>query len=148
MPADGLSLELTRTFPGPRARVFEFFASAALLVEWWGPSGFSIPSIEFVPRVGGTYRIEMQPPDGDVFALTGTFREVDVPSRLAFTFEWEPADPDDQETVAQLAFEETADSTTVLLRQGPFKTEARYALHRDGWSESLDKLAALVAEQR
>jgi uncharacterized protein YndB with AHSA1/START domain len=107
MPADRLSLELTRLFPAPRARVFEFFAEAALLAEWWGPRGFSIPRIDFVPRVGGTYRIEMQPPDGDAFELTGTFREVDSPSRLAFTFQWEPADPDDEETVAQLALEVT-----------------------------------------
>jgi uncharacterized protein YndB with AHSA1/START domain len=78
----------------------------------------------------------------------GSFREVDIPSRLAFTFEWEPADPDDEETVAQLALQVTDDSTTVHLRQGPFKTEARRALHRDGWTESLDKLAELVTEQR
>ncbi len=148
MPADGLSLELTRLFPAPRARVFEFFAEAALLAEWWGPRGFSIPSIDFVPRVGGTYRIEMQPPEGDAFALTGTFREVDIPSRLAFTFEWEPGDPDDEETVAQLALEVTDDSTRVQLRQGPFKTEARRALHRDGWTDSFDKLAELVTEER
>jgi uncharacterized protein YndB with AHSA1/START domain len=146
MPADGLSLELARLFPAPRERVFEFFANAALLAEWWGPSGFSIPSVDFVPRVGGTYRIEMQPPDGDAFELTGTFREVDIPSRLAFTFNWEPADLDDQETVVQLAFEATDDSTRVHLRQGPFKTEERRALHRDGWTESLDKLAARLVE--
>jgi len=85
-----------------------------------------------------------EPPDGDAFELTGTFREVDVPSRLAFTFEWEPADPDDEETVAQLALEMIDDSTRVHLRQGPFKTEARCALHRDGWTESFDKLAELV----
>ena len=146
MPADGLALELTRLFPAPRARVFEFFAGAALLAAWWGPRGFSIPSIDFVPRVGGTYRIEMQPPEGDTFELTGTFQEVDIPSRLAFTFEWEPGDPDDEETLAQLAFEVTDDSTRVQLRQGPFKTEARRALHRDGWTESLDKLAEFVTE--
>jgi uncharacterized protein YndB with AHSA1/START domain len=86
----------------------------------------------------------MQPPDGDAFELTGTFREVDVPARLAFTFEWEPADPDDQETVVQLAFEATDGSTRVHLRQGPFKTEARRALHQDGWTESFDQLAELV----
>jgi uncharacterized protein YndB with AHSA1/START domain len=119
--ADGPSLELTRLFPASRARVFEFFAGAALLAEWWGPRGFSIPSIDFVPRVGGTYRIEMQPPDGNAFELTGTFREVDIPSRLALTFEWEPADPDDQETVAQLAFEVTDDSTRVQLSGHPRK---------------------------
>jgi uncharacterized protein YndB with AHSA1/START domain len=148
MPADGLSLELTRLFLAPRARVFEFFTAAALLAEWWGPRGFSIPSIDFIPRVGGTYRIEMQPANGDAFVLAGTFREVDIPSRLAFTFEWEPPEPDDQETVAQLAFEVTdADSTRVQLRQGPFKAEARRALHRDGWTESFDKLAELVTQQ-
>jgi uncharacterized protein YndB with AHSA1/START domain len=34
------------------------------------------------------------------------------------------------------------------LSQGPFKTEARRALHRDGWTESFDKLAELVTQQR
>ena len=144
MPANGLSLELTRVFRAPRVRVFEFCAGAALLAQWWGPRGFSIPTIDFVPRVGGTYRIEMQPPDGDAFELRGTFREVEIPSRLAFTFEWEPADPDDQETLAQLAFQATRDSTRVRLRQGLFKTEARRALHQDGWTESFDKLSELV----
>ena len=60
---------------------------------------------------------------------------------------WEPADPDDEETVAQLALEVTGDSTRVQLRQGPFKTEARRALHRDGWTESFDKLAELMTSQ-
>jgi uncharacterized protein YndB with AHSA1/START domain len=146
MPADGLSLELTRLLPASRERVFEFFADAALLAKWWGPEGFGIPSIDFVPRVGETYRIEMQPPEGDAFELRGRFREVDVPSRLAFTFEWEPADPDDVETLAQLAFEAADDSTRVQLRQGPFKTEARRALHQDGWTESLDKLGTRLVE--
>jgi hypothetical protein len=30
------------------------------------------------------------------------------------------------------------------LEQGPFKTEARRALHRDGWTDSFDKLERLV----
>jgi uncharacterized protein YndB with AHSA1/START domain len=146
MPANGLSLELTRLMPAPRARVFDCFARADLLARWWGPNGFSIPAIDFVPRVGETYRIEMQPPDGDAFELTGTFREVAAPSRLAFTFRWEPADPDDDETVAQLEFETIDQSTRVILRQGPFRTEARRELHREGWSESLDRLAGVVTQ--
>jgi uncharacterized protein YndB with AHSA1/START domain len=145
---DRLSLEMTREFPARRARVFEFFADAARLTKWWGPSGFSIPSVDFTPRVGATYRIEMQPPEGEAFQLTGTFRELDAPSQLAFSFEWEPADPDDQETVAQLSFQVVDDSTKVHLVQGPFRTDARRALHRDGWTESFDKLGRLVAEQR
>jgi len=135
-------------FPAPRERVFEFFTDAALLALWWGPAGFSIPSIDFAPRVGATYRIEMRPPEGDAFQLIGTFHEIDSPSRLAFSFEWRPPDPDDVETVAQLSFDVIDDSTAVHLSQQPFKTEARRALHRDGWNESFDKLAHLVAEHR
>ena len=58
-----------------------------------GPEGFTTPSLEFGPRVGESYRIEMQPPEGDSFYLTGEFREVDPPARLAFTFIWEDPDP-------------------------------------------------------
>jgi hypothetical protein len=36
-------------------------------------------SLKFPARVGESYRIEMQPPTGDRFYLTGEFREVDPP---------------------------------------------------------------------
>jgi uncharacterized protein YndB with AHSA1/START domain len=148
VPADELVFETTRAFPVPRARLYEFFADAALLAKWWGPRGFTIPGITFAPRVGAGYRIKMQPPRDDLFELTGTFRMVKAPSRLAFSFEWVPADPEDQETLAELWFEVIDDSTEVRLRQGPFKTEARRALHQHGWTESLARLAELIAEER
>jgi uncharacterized protein YndB with AHSA1/START domain len=137
---------MKREFPASRARMFEFFADAARLREWWGPRGFGIPSIDFAPRVGARYRIEMKPPEADAFHLSGTFREVDPPSRLAFSFEWEPADPDDVETVVELSFREVDGSTEVALAQGQFKTDSRCALHRDGWTESFDKLGELLAQ--
>jgi uncharacterized protein YndB with AHSA1/START domain len=141
------TLEMTRDVPAERDRVFEHFADAGLLAKWWGPQGFEIPAIDFDPRAGAAYRIEMQPPDGEAFHLTGAFREVDAPSRLAFTFVWEPADPDDVETVVQLSFRELDESTQIELTQGLFRTEERHALHRDGWAESFDKLEQLIATQ-
>jgi len=44
----------------------------------------------------------MQPPEGDRFYLTGEFREVDPPARLAYTFIWEYPDPDDVEMLVEL----------------------------------------------
>ena len=148
MQPDALTLEVTRVCPASRDRVFECFANAASLAQWLGPVGFSIPSTDFAPRVGARYRIDMQPPAGDAFHLVGSFHEVDAPSALAFSFEWRPPDPDDVETVAHLTFEVIDDSTGVHLRQEPFRTEARRALHRDGWNESFDKLADFLAAQR
>jgi uncharacterized protein YndB with AHSA1/START domain len=87
----------------------------------------------------------MQPPDGDLFHLSGEFREVDPPARLSYTFRWKPPDPDDQETVVTLAFEDLGESTELLLEQGVFATEGRRALHEQGWTDGLDRLEELMS---
>jgi uncharacterized protein YndB with AHSA1/START domain len=89
----------------------------------------------------------MQPPEGDPFYLSGEFREVDPPARLAFTFVWEDPDPDDVENLVALSFRDLGEATEVALSQGPFTTEARRALHRDGWTDSFDKLERLISPQ-
>jgi uncharacterized protein YndB with AHSA1/START domain len=86
----------------------------------------------------------MQPPEGDRFYLAGEFRELDPPARLAYTFVWEDPAPDDVETVVGLSFRDLGEATEVALTQGPFKTDARHALHRDGWTDSFDKLQRLI----
>ena len=140
-----LTLEMKRDLPVGPSVAFGAFSEANELAKWWGPEGFTTPSLEFDPRVGATYRIEMQPPEGDPFSLTGEFRDVDPPARLAFTFIWDPADPDDVETLVGLSFGDLGGSTEVALTQGPFKTEARRVLHRDGWTDSFDRLERLIS---
>jgi uncharacterized protein YndB with AHSA1/START domain len=138
-------LEIERVLPVRRPQVFAAFADPDMLTQWWGPEGFRIGSLDFRPHPGRAYRIEMQPPEGEAFHLIGEFREVDPPVRIAFTFVWEPANPDDVETLAALEFRDLGDSTEVSLTQGPFKTEGRWDLHREGWSDSFDKLERLLS---
>jgi uncharacterized protein YndB with AHSA1/START domain len=116
----------------PRLLVFRACTVPELLAEWWGPRGFTSPGIELDLRVGGRYRIAMQPPEGELFYLTGEFREVDPASRLAYTFRWEEPNPDDQETVVTLSLRERGEFTELTLDQGPFATEGRYELHHAG----------------
>jgi uncharacterized protein YndB with AHSA1/START domain len=145
---DELTLELKRVLPAAPPAVFAALTDPDELVKWWGPEGFTVPSLSFDARVGERYRIEMQPPEGDRFHLTGEFREVDPPARLAYTFVWEPPDPDDVETLVTLSLRDLGESTELTHTQGPFKTEERRALHRDGWSDSFDKLDRLLSTQR
>ena len=142
---DGLVLRMERVLPARREEVYRAMTDPGELAKWWGPEGFTIPAIEFEPQVGGDYRIEMQPPEGEAFSLHGAFREVDPPSRLAFTFNWDPPDPDDRETVAELTLEDRGDRTAVLFTQGEFANEDRRAVHDGGWTDSFDKLERLLS---
>jgi uncharacterized protein YndB with AHSA1/START domain len=138
-------LEVKRQLGAPRSEVFRACTDPEQLAKWWGPRGFTAPSVEVDLRVGGSYRIEMQPPEGDVFCLAGEFREVDPPNRLAYTFRWEEPAPDDRETVVTMSFGDLGESTELAVHQEGFATEGRRALHDEGWGDSLDRLQELMS---
>jgi uncharacterized protein YndB with AHSA1/START domain len=114
------------------------------LAEWWGPEGFTAPRVDFDPEVGGSYRIAMQPPDGELFHVHGEFREVDPPARLSYTFVWDPPDPDDRETLVTLSLEGRGERTEVSCTQGEFATPARLELHEGGWTDCFERLEKLL----
>jgi len=143
-PARGLILELRRVLEVPRERILGALIEPAELATWWGPQGFTIPEIDLDLRVGGRYRFTMQPPSGEPFHLSGEFRAIDAPSRLVYSFRWEEPDPDDRTTVVTLSLLDVGEATELSLRQGEFATEARLALHRDGWTDSFDKLREVL----
>jgi uncharacterized protein YndB with AHSA1/START domain len=137
---------MQRVLGAPRSVIFRALTEAQELAKWWGPDGFTIPSVESDLRPGGGYRIAMQPPEGDVFYLVGEFLEVASPERLSYTFRWEDPDPDDRETVVALSLRDmSSTSTELVLIQGEFATERRQALHEEGWTQSLNKLEDLVS---
>jgi|SRR5215218_115753 len=143
---DGLVLRLKRILPARRAAVYRALSDPVELAKWWGPRGFTAPSVEFDLRVSGSYRIAMQPPDGDLFYLSGEFREVDPPARLAYTFRWDPPDPDDRQTVVTLTLQDRGERTEVLLTQGEFATDERLGLHEEGWIDSFGRLEQVLGE--
>jgi uncharacterized protein YndB with AHSA1/START domain len=145
---DELVFHLKRTLPAPREVVYRALSDPGELAKWWGPRGFSAPSVQFEPLVGRRYRIAMQPPDGDLFYLSGEFRAVDPPARLAYTFRWDPPDPDDRQTVVTLSLQDRGEWTEVLLTQGEFATEERCALHKGGWIDSFGRLAQVLGGHR
>jgi uncharacterized protein YndB with AHSA1/START domain len=142
--ARGLVLELTSVLVARRERIFAALTTPAELAVWWGPEGFTTPEIDLELRPGGRYRFTMRPPEGDAFHLAGEFLEIQPPSRLAYTFRWEEPDPDDRTTTVTLSLRDLGDATEVSLTQGDFATDARLELHRNGWSDSFDKLARFV----
>jgi uncharacterized protein YndB with AHSA1/START domain len=135
---------MTQTLPATRPEVFEAMTDGSELARWWGPHGFSTHRVDLDLRPGGSYLIEMQPPEGEAFRLSGEFLQVEPPARLVYTFRWDPPDPDDRETVVTVSLEERGAQTRVELRQGEFTTEERRALHEGGWTDSFERLREML----
>ena len=137
-------LHVEHTFPVPGSTVWQHLIDPALLATWWGPHGFTNVVDPWDLRVGGTYRITMQPPGGEEFHLRGEFREVVPEDRLVYTFVWEEPDPDDFQNEVTVTLAARDDATVLAIDHGPFKNEARRAPPRGGWTDAMDKLEALL----
>jgi len=139
------TLRLTRTFAAPRKRIFRAWTDPKELKKWWGPQGYSTPIAEVDLRVGGTYRFGMMKlPKGDLFYLSGTFREVMPPEKLVYTWVWE-AEPDFGETLVTVEFRDRGNSTEVVLTHELFPSKKAQDDHDKGWNSCLDRLASVVA---
>ncbi len=135
-----LELVLGRLFDAPRELVFSAWSSAEHLKRWWGPEGFTLPECEVDFRTGGAFRLVMRGPDGAEFPYEGKFEEVAPPERIVMT----GGIHDGNWTRTVVTFEERGGRTAMRVHQTFTKeTEAtRGAV--EGWSQSLDRLAAAV----
>src|SRR5688572_30422848 len=80
------AIVIERTFDAPIAIVWKMWTEVEHFKNWYGPSGFTIPSIEMDVRVGGKRLICMASPDGDMkMWLTGEYLEIVPTSRLVYT---------------------------------------------------------------
>jgi uncharacterized protein YndB with AHSA1/START domain len=139
---------ITRVFDAPRDLVFKAFIEPDRLRQWFGPKGFTVPTAESDPRQGGAFRLGMKMAEGDgkVYWVTGTYREVVVPERIVMTMSGEGDQGDAPDTQVTVTFLERAGRTLVILHQTGMPIHA-IAGASEGWTQSLDKLAALLSKR-
>jgi uncharacterized protein YndB with AHSA1/START domain len=142
------ALEITRVVDAPRDAAFKIWTTPRHLARWWGPKDFtaSIERLEF--REGGAYRHSIHMGDHH-YAMSGVYREIVVPERIAFTFAWDSAagEPGD-ETLITVTFDEVAgNKTRVAFRQAPFDNVESRDSHEGGWGQCLDRMEAYLATQ-
>jgi uncharacterized protein YndB with AHSA1/START domain len=143
------TVTITRVLDAPRDLVFLLWTEPRHMAQWWGPHGFTNPVCELDPRAGGAIRIDMRAPDGTVYPMTGTFREIMPPRRLVFE-----AVAEDRAgnallrslTVATLADEGGKTKVTVHADAVGLAPEAPRMLAgmEAGWTQSLERLAELA----
>jgi uncharacterized protein YndB with AHSA1/START domain len=149
---DGLlEMSLTRRFSAPPEVVFRAWIDAKQLAEWWGPKGSTNPVCQLDTRLGGAIYIHMRAPDGVVYPMTGRFMEIDRPHRLVFVTAAIDSEGRPMCKVLNTVIFTGVDGGTEisLVARVTSTTPAApqyLAGMSQGWRQSLDRLAALVAE--
>jgi uncharacterized protein YndB with AHSA1/START domain len=139
------AVRITRVIDAPQAEVFRAWTDPEQLRRWWGPGEFTCPEADVDLRPGGSYRLVMQPTAGDPFVLGGTYREIEPPTRLVYTWRWEtgPA-ADGSESLVCVEFNARGDQTELVLTHSEFPASHGPAPYEMGWQGGLDKFQALL----
>ena len=157
---DSKQVLITRVFDAPRDLVFKAWTDCSRLTRWWGPKGFTTPVCHIDLRPEGVFHNCMRSPEGRDYCGKGVYREVVKPERISYTdfFVDERGNPVPgtyygisaawpQETQVTVTFEEEEGKTKLTLRHDVGSAPASDRdMCRQGWSESLDKLAGDLAE--
>jgi uncharacterized protein YndB with AHSA1/START domain len=147
--SDKLAVTLTRTLDAPREAVFAAWTDPRQLSQWMGPGEIKSEVTGLEARVGGAYRIVMHGvPGGGHMAVSGTYREIEPPARLVFTWAWEE-DADTHrtghETLVTVTFRALGNRTELTLQHERFNDQSSRDSHDGGWAGAIDKLVKYLA---
>jgi uncharacterized protein YndB with AHSA1/START domain len=155
------ALIITRVFDAPRELVYRAWTEPERVMRWWGPEPYTSPSCKIDLRVGGSYLFAMQSPEGAVHWSGGVYREIVPNERIVCTDSF--TDPDGNvvpashyglqgdfplEMLVTVTLEDAGEGKTRMTVRQEGMPQSFGEMAGAGWSSSLDKLAALLAEGR
>ena len=136
--ADEFTVTVRREIAAPAETLFDAWLDAERLGTWMRPREISETRAETDPREGGDFRIVMVR-DGSEILHRGTYREIDRPTRLVFT--WTSPATDHRDSVVTVSFEPLDNgSTMVEIHQVGLPDDESRAGHTEGWSDALVQL--------
>jgi uncharacterized protein YndB with AHSA1/START domain len=131
---------MRRTLKATPARVFEALIKPDLIQRWMCPEVLTVASIENDPVVGGTFRLVMLEADGRTYPATGTYREIDPPRRLAFSWTWENEAMAGIETEIAIELTPEGENTLFVMTHSGLPSEAERQSHQGGWTSAINQL--------
>lgn len=131
-----------RTLDAPPEKVFAAFADQKLVAQWLRPS----PEVELTVlaydfRPGGAYRFAYDVSHAQRMVVGGTFRAIEAPARIVFTWVIEPPDEHagiDSEVTVQIV--SRGSSTELTIHHAKLGRADADARHEQGWGGALDLL--------
>ena len=150
---------VTRTFDTTPAEVWRAWIEDALVMRWWGPTGFTSPAARMDVRVGGISVVAMRSPDGHDMWMTWAYNRVEPYRRIEYvqnlsdeagnlidpvTVGMPPEFPRDVATVVTLT--PVGDKTEVTITEHTTTSEFMMEMSQRGLEQVLDKMGAIFAK--
>jgi uncharacterized protein YndB with AHSA1/START domain len=131
-------IRIERVLPATIGRVYDAWTRAELLAQWYCPNPALKLKVDADVRAGGSYVVEMGP-----HVVRGTYLEVDPPTRLVFSWQWDGTD--DAPTRVEVELTEVPEGTRMQLSHTGFANADDATNHRLGWEPELLRLVELVS---
>jgi uncharacterized protein YndB with AHSA1/START domain len=138
------TVTVRRTLPASCEEVFDAWLDAEGMSAWMCPGPVTSCEAALDARVGGRFRIVMTGPGATIVNI-GEYRALDRPGRLQFT--WVSSRWAGEETLITIDLSEREGHCELVLTHERFPVEHSAAQLETGWSQMLDKLAALLISQ-
>jgi uncharacterized protein YndB with AHSA1/START domain len=135
---DEYTVTVRREIEATAEELFDAWLDQESLGQWFKAGTATETRAEIDPRVGGGFRIVMLDAEDD-FVHIGTYREIERPRRLVFT--WSSKATHHRDSIVTVTFEPSASSTVVEIHQVGLPDEQARASHTAGWSDILRLLA-------
>jgi uncharacterized protein YndB with AHSA1/START domain len=142
-------IRLEREFDAQVGRVFRAWTTPAGLQRWaWGSIGRHVEAVVDL-RVGGGFRVSTRRPDGSRWAFSGSYAEIQPDRRLAYTLERDaPMGYESPGERVVVDFSESAGRANIVFTHAGVPDPKSRAGHVEGWENTFDALAMLLAAER
>ncbi len=144
MTTDDLAYTHNRFVIATVSDVWNYWTSQTHLLHWFGPSGIRILEVTTDLRINGKWTARMQSPDGTTYLTHGLYLDIQEPSKLVMTQQWEGSNHSSEITVHLLA---CGKGTDIVFVQRYLESVHSRETHAEGWDEALDNLERYVNTQ-
>ncbi|MBL9170321.1 MAG: SRPBCC domain-containing protein [Verrucomicrobiales bacterium] len=146
---DNATLVLRRMLNVSPELAFRAWTTPEHIQQWMRPEpGMVVPSAFMNLRVGGKFRIQMQNPEGEFFTAAGELREVKVPEKIVYTWDWEKdgsgtefGEVEGKPSLITVEFLKRGERTEFVMTHTRFATVESRDNHARGWSRAVDHFA-------
>ena len=116
--------------------LFKAWTSTESMSQWLNPMPGGHSNVTADVEAGGSYKIDMVAPDGEVFPHWGEYIEVSPYNKIVFTWN----SPFVNDTLVTVEFNKLTEGSELVLTHEFLKDEKVFKEHNNGWEAIFDSL--------